>query len=40
MSQADGVTEGEIVSVGVGENSPATNADVSMYDRSKDDVDE
>ena len=40
MSQVDGVTEGESFSVGAGENSPATNADVSMHDRSMEDVDE
>ena len=38
MSQAGGVTEGESFSVGDGENSPAANADVSMSDRSMDDV--
>ena len=38
MSQAGGVTEGESFSVGDGENSPAENADVSMSDRSMDDV--
>ena len=40
MSQVDGVTEGESFLVDAGENSPATNADVSMHDRSMEDVDE
>jgi hypothetical protein len=38
MSQAGGVTEGESFYVGAGENSTAANADVSMSDRSMDDV--
>ena len=38
MSQAGGITEGESFSVVDGENSPAANADVSMIDRSMDDV--
>ena len=38
MSEAGAVTEGESFSVDAGENSPAANADVSMNDRSMDDV--
>ena len=38
MSQAGGVTEGESFSVGDDENSPEANDDVSMHDRSMDDV--